>query len=114
MTTTKCLITTAAAVAMALAGGSARAQNPPSPFEFVSQLDFECRPAVGQPPAAQVFLRQLNPVLVNRLPNQVAMLGQLEDVCVPVAKNNQIPGPRALAIAEWADLACYAATAPPV
>jgi hypothetical protein len=106
----------AAAVALAMTG-TASAQNPPnppSPFELVSQLDFECRPAIGQPPVPQVFIRQLNPVLVNRLPNQVAMLGQLEDVCVPVAKNNQIPSPRALGIAEWADLACYAATAPPV
>lgn len=98
----------------ALWGAAAHAQQPPSPFELVSQLDFECRPAQGAPPAQQIGIRQLNPVLQNRLPNQVAAIGPLEQVCVPVAKNGQIPSPRALAIAQWSDLACYRATAAPV
>jgi hypothetical protein len=111
---------TATALAFAAAGlsilwaGTARAQQPPTPYELVSQLDFECRPAQGVPPAPQIFIRQLNPVLQNRLPNQMAVLGPLEQVCVPVAKNGQIPSPRALAIAEMSDLACYRANAGPV
>ena len=112
---------TATALALAAAGlstlwaGAARAQvQPPSPYELASQMDFECRPAQGAPPAPQVLIRQLNPVLQNRLPNQMADLGPLEQVCVPVAKNAQIPGPRALPIIAMSDLACYRAAAAPV
>ena len=105
----------AAAGLSTLWGGAAQAQvQPPSPYELASQLDFECRPAQGVAPAPQVFIRQLNPVLQNRLPNQMANLGALEQVCVPVAKNGQIPAPRALPIAAMIDLACYRATAAPV
>lgn len=60
------------------------------------------------------MIRQLNPVLQNRLPNQVAKLGAFEDVCVPVAKNRQVPGPGVLPIARRVDLACYQASAAPV
>lgn len=113
--------TTATALALAAAGlstlwaGAARAQvQPPTPYELTSQFDLECRPAQGVAPAPQVFIRQLNPVLVNKLPNQMANLGPLEQVCVPVAKNGQIPGPRALPLIEMADVACYRAAAAPV
>ncbi len=97
--------------------GTAYAQDPadlPTPFSLVSQLDLECHDAYGAPPAPSVWLRQLNPVLQDVLPNQQATLGKLEDVCVPVAKNQQVPSPDALAIARWVDLACYEASAPPV
>ncbi len=105
----------AAAGLTTLWGGAAGAQvQPPSPYELASQLDFECRPAQGVAPAPQVFIRQLNPVLRNRLPNQMANLGALEQVCVPVAKDGQIPGPRALPIVAMSDLACYRAVAAPV
>lgn len=114
-TKTPSVLAFAAAGLGLLWAGAARAQvQPPTPYELVSQLDFECRPAQGAPPAAQIFIRQLNPVLQNRLPNQVAVLGPLEQVCVPVAKNGQVPTPRALAIAEMSDLACYRANGAPV
>ena len=44
----------------------------------------------------------------------MAQLGQLEELCVPVQKNGQTPGPKVLPIARWVDLACYEATAPEV
>src|SRR5688572_14692356 len=66
MTSRKSSVFAAAGLTI-LSAGAARAQvQPPSPYELVSQLDFECRPAQGAPPAAQVFIRQLNPVLQNR------------------------------------------------
>ena len=86
----------------------------PTPFSLASQLDFECHTAAGPKPAPAVWIRQLNPVLQNVLPNQQAVLGDLEDVCVPVAKNQVLPSPDASAIARWSDLACYEASAPPV
>lgn len=103
-----------AAGACALFSGTAFAQQLPTPLGLASQLDLECHAAQGPAPVAGVFLRQLNPVLQGHLPNQVAQIGPLEDVCVPVAKNQQIPGPNAFNIARWVDLACYDATAPQV
>jgi hypothetical protein len=115
MTVTATALAAAAAGLTTLWAGAARAQvQPPSPYELASALDLECRPAQGVAPAPQVFIRQLNPVLQNRLPNQMANLGALEQVCVPVAKNGQIPGPRALPMAARIDLACYRAAAAPV
>jgi hypothetical protein len=92
---------------------SAHAQAP-TPFELASQLDLECRSAQGAPPAAELGIRQLNPVLQGVLPNQKAQLGPLEEVCVPVAKNNDIPTEPARRFIRAIDLACYKAEAPPV
>ncbi|HET7540373.1 MAG TPA: hypothetical protein VFK05_10900 [Polyangiaceae bacterium] len=92
---------------------SAHAQAP-TPFEIASQLDLECRHAEGAPPAQQLGIRQLNPVLQGVLPNQQAQLGPLEEVCVPVAKNNQIPSEPARSVIRGIDLACYKADAAPV
>lgn len=92
---------------------SAHAQAP-TPFELASQLDLECRSAQGAPPAQELGIRQLNPVLQGVLPNQKAQFGPLEEVCVPVAKNNQIPMEPARRVIRGIDLACYKADAPPV
>jgi len=92
---------------------SAHAQVPTA-FQLASQLDLECRSAQGAPPTDEIGIRQLNPVLKGKLPNQIAKLGPLEEVCVPVAKNNNIPTQPARAIIRRTDLACYRAEAPPV
>jgi hypothetical protein len=89
---------------------AARAQQPPTPYELASQLDYECRPTPpSPPPVPQLLIRQLNPVLKDRIPPTPVVLGPLEQVCVPVAKNNAVPSPRALGVAAWSDLACYEA-----
>lgn len=97
-----------------LLAGAAQAQDLPTPNALISQLDLECRRAQGVRPVEEVQIQQLNPVLVGHLPDQNVQLGPLEEVCVPVAKNGQIPGPKARPIAERLDLACYRATAEPV
>jgi hypothetical protein len=107
-------VSLAAVAASTLVTGTAFAQQLPTPFALASQLDLECHKAQGPAPVQNLFIRQLNPVLQGHLPNQAAQIGALEDVCVPVAKNNQIPGPNAFNIARWVDLACYDAKAPPV
>jgi hypothetical protein len=107
----------ALALASSLSGGAARAQipeNTPTPFALASSLDLECRRAAGPPPAPAVLVRQLNPVLQPQIPPQQAVLGPLDEVCVPVAKNGQLPPPNALAINRWVDAACYEAEAPPI
>jgi hypothetical protein len=97
-----------------LLAGAARAQDAPvTPYQVVSQLDLECRRAEG-PPLPNVFIRQLNPVLRDRLPDQQIVAGPLQEVCVPVAKNGRIPDPAALELARFVDVACYQATAPAV
>jgi hypothetical protein len=102
-------------LSLSLFAGAAQAQeNLPTPFALASSLDLECRPAFGPPPAPSVGVRQLNPVLIPKIPPQQAQLGPLDEVCVPVAKNGQLPPPRALAINRWVDLACYDAVAAPI
>jgi hypothetical protein len=92
--------------------GTAEAQQPPTPLELASQLDYECRPTQpSPPPVPQLWIRQLNPVLKDHIGPTQVVLGPMEQVCVPVAKNNAIPTPRALAVASWSDLACYRAEA---
>jgi hypothetical protein len=119
MTKKKSFPLSALATALAVAGpltlsaAAARAQQAPSPLELVSQLDYECRPITATPPPAPALgIRQLNPVLKDQIPPQVVQLGPAQQLCVPVAKNNKIPTPRALPIVEASDIVCYQATAP--
>ena len=92
-----------------------QAQDLPTPLQFVSQADFECRRAAGPAPQPQqLMLRQLNPVLQNQIPPQQVVLGQLEEVCVPVMKDQHLPDPQTLAIQRWIDLACHQAQAAPI
>jgi hypothetical protein len=99
-------------VVLCASAGSAAAQVLPTPYELVSQLDFECRPAEGPPVVPNLFVRQLNPVLQGRIPNQVVPVGVLEEVCVPVVKNGLLPSDAALEFIKWIDLACYRAQSP--
>ncbi len=103
----------ATAGALTLSATAAHAQQPPSAFELASQLDYECRPVTEVPPPVPALgIRQLNPVLKDQIPPQVVQLGPLQQLCVPVAKNNNIPTQRALPIVEASDIACYQATGP--
>jgi hypothetical protein len=97
-------------------GLSAQAVPPatPTPFELARSLDLECRPTNGAPPVPQLFIRQLNPVLTNVLPDQGIQLGEMVRTCTPVTKNGVVPPPNVLAIDRAVNLACYKAMAPPV
>src|SRR5262245_17457357 len=87
--------------------------EPPSPFDFVIQLDLECRTVEGPAPVDELGIRQLNPVLKDKLPNQRVELGPLKRVCVPVLKDHEVHAPAALQWTRWVDLACYQAKAEP-
>src|SRR4051812_3490771 len=106
--------TSAVASALALMAPAAQAQQqPPSAFEMVSALDYECRPITETPPPVPALtIRQLNPVLKDQIPPHVVQLGPAQQLCVPVAKNNKLPTPRALPIIEASDIVCYQAKAP--
>ncbi|MEO3814407.1 hypothetical protein ABGB17_35880 [Sphaerisporangium sp. B11E5] len=79
----------------------------PNPKDFVSYLDLECfRTNLYQPPATTLTLRHLNPVL-SSLPIETVTLGPREQLCTPVAKNNNIPPNSVLDFIRFVDLACY-------
>ncbi|MEV0756735.1 hypothetical protein [Streptosporangium sp. NPDC050280] len=86
---------------------SANALALPTPKDLTAFLDLECfKTDPYQPPTTTLTLRHLNPVLGN-LPVETVTLGQREQLCVPVAKNNQAPPSPALDFIRFIDLACY-------
>ncbi|SEG88456.1 hypothetical protein SAMN05444920_106244 [Nonomuraea solani] len=92
----------------------AAALAPPTPREFVSNLDLECfRTTPYQPPAIGLLVRHINPVLANQPPVQLT-LGPREQLCVPVAKNNVIPPPGVLDYVRFVDLSCYRVAGPAI
>lgn len=89
------------------ASGQPQAQALPTPLRFVSHVDLECfRTDAYQPPAVNIFTRHINPVLTD-LPAETVTLGQRQQLCVPVAKNNVLPPPEVLEFVKYVDLACY-------
>lgn len=85
----------------------------PTPFDFVTNLDLECYQSTTEPPPApEVELHHLNPAMKGM--TQLATLGDLERVCLPVMKNGAEPPVETLDFIQWVDLACYKATAEPV
>ncbi len=98
---------------LAARGGPALAEELPTPFDFVSNLDLACYESTAEPPpAAGVELHHLNPAMKGM--SQQAALGDLERVCLPVMKNGSEPPAETLDFIRWVDLACYKATAEPV
>lgn len=83
----------------------------PTPYDLVSNLDLACHNVRGgQTPARSVTINHLNPVLrAVGMKKELAQLGRLEQLCVPVAKNNVTPPRPALDYIRWIDLACYKA-----
>ncbi|MBP2707694.1 hypothetical protein JOL79_28320 [Microbispora sp. RL4-1S] len=79
----------------------------PTPKDLTAFFDLECyKTDPYQPPATKLTLRHINPVLAN-LPTETVALGQREQLCVPVAKNTQVPPSPALDFIRYVDLSCY-------
>ncbi|MFF5209616.1 hypothetical protein [Streptosporangium sp. NPDC000396] len=79
----------------------------PTPKDLTAFLDLECfKTSPYQPPATTLTLRHINPVL-STLPIETVTLGQREQLCVPVAKNTQVPPSPALDFIKYIDLSCY-------
>jgi hypothetical protein len=79
----------------------------PTPKALTAFLDLECfKTSPYQPPPTTLTLRHINPVLGN-LPLETVTLGQREQLCVPVAKNTQMPPSPALDFIKYIDLSCY-------
>jgi len=90
-------------------------QQLPTPADFVRNLDVRCYrlPAL---PALGVNLRldHLNPALVSMgIPPELNVpIGQPQDLCVPVYKNNSPPPATVLPFIQFVDWKCYGITGP--
>jgi len=87
----------------------------PGPNQFVSGLDLECFNTPGPALGITVQLTHLNPVLrALGLPVHAVTIRELQQTCVPVAKNGVPPQPAALPFVQNTDLACYRVDAAPL
>lgn len=107
------LQTISAALALMFLTSLAKGQPVPTPIDYVSNLDVECyHPENPVPPLNRmVNLTHLNPVLAN-MPPFDAWVSDLDEVCLPVAKDGRIPPPTSLPFIQYTDLSCYRAKAP--
>jgi hypothetical protein len=93
---------------LASQSNDAHAQALPSPKALVSGLDLECYRTPGQALNVELTLTHLNPVLqALGLPQHKVKIKELAQTCVPVRKNNSMPGPLALSFIRHIDFACY-------
>lgn len=75
---------------------------------FIRYIDFACYRVDAQPLPNPVplGLTHLNPVLAN-LPQHGVRLTRPAQLCVPIAKNNQMPPDNILQFARYVDLECW-------
>jgi hypothetical protein len=80
----------------------------PAALPFIRHIDFACYRVEAQPLPVPVpiNLTHLNPVLAN-LPQHVVNLERPVQLCLPVAKNGQLPPQDVLALVRFIDLECY-------
>ena len=94
----------------------ALAQPLPSPANFVRNLDLRCYQIPNQPSLnVPLQLTHLNPVLQQMgLPPENVVLGQPNQLCVPVRKNNLVPPADTLPFIRFVDWKCYRIQGPPI
>lgn len=82
----------------------------PAAALFVRQIDLACFRLEADPLPApvQINLTHLNPVLIDRgLPPHHVWLKQPAQLCVPVAKNGQLPNEQIQQLIRYIDLECW-------
>jgi hypothetical protein len=86
----------------------------PSPDSLIKMLDLACHKATAaDPPVRSLRIKHLNPVLTAMgFGEEQIDLGTLEQLCVPVQKDRQVPPPDVLPFIQYIDLACYQAKSP--
>lgn len=88
----------------------------PGPAAWARFLDLRCYQIPNQPALlAPLTLSHLNPVLQQMgLPDEDVVLGQPNQLCLPVRKNNQNIPLEVLNFLRWLDLKCYKIGGPSV
>jgi hypothetical protein len=87
----------------------------PTPADFVRNLDVRCYRLPFLPPlGVNLRLDHLNPVLINmgQQPEFNVAIGQPQDLCVPVYKNNAKPSDTSLPFIRFVDWKCYGINGP--
>ena len=103
-------------VSLAFLPAVAQAQ-PPGPAAWARFLDLRCYQIPNQPQLlVPLTLSHLNPVLAEKfgLPDEDVVLGQPNQLCLPVRKNNQNIPFQVLNYLRWLDLKCYKIAGPSV
>lgn len=88
----------------------------PDPSAWTRFLDLRCYEIPNQPALlVPLTLTHLNPVLVEMgLEDEHVTLGQPNQLCVPVRKNNQVIPNNVLAFLRWLDWKCYKIAGPSI
>lgn len=87
---------------------------PSSVRRFVDNLDVRCYQLSGQPPLnLGLTLSQLNPVVVDAVAPHKVTLGEPQQLCVPVSKDNVPPPDDVLPYVSYVDWKCYGIDGPP-
>ncbi|HEY7214965.1 MAG TPA: hypothetical protein VIC28_10070 [Thermoanaerobaculia bacterium] len=85
----------------------------PSPASWARNLDVRCYKITGPAPGINLRLDHLNPALVAMgMPFENVILGQPQDLCVPVSKGTIVPPPDVLPFIKFLDWKCYGITGP--
>lgn len=81
---------------------------PADTLPFTRFVDWKCYGISGPSINVPLQLNHLNPVIVNLLgPTDQVIVREPQQLCVPVAKNGQIPPPEVLRLVEQLDVKCY-------
>jgi hypothetical protein len=87
---------------------------PPATLPFLQYADLKCYRIDGPPLNFAVQLSQLNPAIAGLYgANLNVIVREPQQLCVPVAKNGQIPPPDVLNLIKFLDIKCYRIDAPP-
>ena len=86
---------------------------PPASLPFLQYADLKCYRIDGPPLNFNVNLSQLNPAIAALYGANVNVwVREPQQLCVPVAKNGQIPPPNVLNLIKFLDIKCYRVDAP--
>jgi hypothetical protein len=88
----------------------------PNPSAWTRFLDLRCYQIPNQPAIlVPLTLSHLNPVLIGMgLADEDVILGQPNQLCLPVRKNNQVLPANVFSYLRWLDLKCYKIAGPSV
>jgi hypothetical protein len=87
---------------------------PPGVLPFIQYVDWKCYGISGPPLNLPIHLDQLNPVIQGLYGPTDVIVREPQQLCVPVAKNDQVPPPAVLSLIQWLDVKCYRVDAPPI
>ncbi|MEA2560448.1 MAG: hypothetical protein QOH06_1952 [Acidobacteriota bacterium] len=88
---------------------------PPASLPFLQYADLKCYRITGQPLNLTLQLSQLNPAIAALYGANVnVIVREPQQLCVPVAKNDQFAPPEVLNLIKFLDIKCYRVDAPQI